>query len=90
MPLPSAQGPRQKSSRPWMRARSVTGARLTLGWLGGARSERSMVGCKGAPTALRNLEGAESRGHLLTCAMIDSEDQEPFVFCYRCGAYSSK
>eukprot|EP00959_Pyramimonas_sp_CCMP1952_P086051 1799931-Pyramimonas_sp.AAC.1 len=63
----------------------MTGARLTFGWLGGARSvlsisfdkERSMVGCKGVPTAFCNLKDAELRGHLLTCAMIGNEDQEP-------------
>eukprot|EP00959_Pyramimonas_sp_CCMP1952_P123441 2580666-Pyramimonas_sp.AAC.1 len=52
--------------------------------------DRSMIGCKGVPTAFRNLKDAEERGHLLACAMIDNEAQEPLVFCYRCGAYSSK
>ena len=49
-----------------------------------------MIGCGGLPTALGHLKEAEAREHLLACAMIDNEQQEPLVFCYRCGAYSSK
>ena len=53
--------------------------------------ERPMLGCKGLSTALQHLHGAESeRGHLLCATILQEADCQPLVFCFRCGAYTSK
>ena len=49
-----------------------------------------MLGCKGLPTAIQRLRGAEQRGHKLGVSMIQDETSLPLVFCLKCGAYSSK
>ena len=49
-----------------------------------------MVGCKGLPTAIQKLRGAELRGHRLGVSRVQNEESLPLVFCMKCGAYSSK
>ena len=53
--------------------------------------ERPMLGRRGLPTALRRVQGAESeRGHLLCTTMRQDAECAPLLFCFRCGAYTSK
>jgi len=41
--------------------------------------------------ALRRLNGAESeRGHLLCTTFVQDDECAPTVFCFRCGAFTSK
>ena len=52
---------------------------------------RPMNGCNGLPTARRRMQGAESeRGHLLCTTFAQEEECAPLLFCFRCGAYTSK
>eukprot|EP00959_Pyramimonas_sp_CCMP1952_P171294 3579520-Pyramimonas_sp.AAC.1 len=48
------------------------------------------MGCRGLPTAIQKLRGAELRGHKRGVSMIQGAQCLPLVLCLRCGAYSSQ